>query len=235
MARKIKRLADRSDRFLSVDQRMRRNPEAWERVLAWWGSLGIKTSLLLTLLDGACVERRQFEERLEARSALKHAGPLMRFLRTERTEEGELLFGDLGDRIERSVQNYLGAASPSLPRHHPGEPWLRKRVLLLTRLLRACGQPWKGAARAIHELLELAGDGDVATAEKIRRYIREERGRDPKFGIGHAAGLSKWFAKSEPVIDLYPFEAMASGRRRSRRPRRQVKNRRRVLRKKTKR
>jgi hypothetical protein len=65
----------------------------------------------------------------------------------------------------------------------------------------------------------LAGHGDVATAEKIRHFIREERKRDPRFGAAPLAALGPWFSKSEPVIDLYPFEATASEQRRSRRPR----------------
>lgn len=230
MAREIKRLADRSDRLLPVDQLRRRDPKAWEKALAWWGDIGINTMLLVVLLEGARVERRQFEEQREARrdslttwkirrarNALKRAEPLICLLKTvgaparvtpeilERAEKlvaearssritfpragakpsstsggpPELFFGDLGEQIERSVQNYVDALrGPALPAHHPGEPWLRKRVLVLARLLPARKESRKRTRRAIEKTFKLAGHGDVATAEKIRHYIREERRRD---------------------------------------------------------
>lgn len=212
MVRKIKRLADRPDRFVSIDQQMGRDPEAWRKKLEWWHNLGINTGLLLTLLEGTRVARSLFEEELEARvdslttwnirrarSALKRAEPLIRLLKTEVALDGppDLFFGDLGEQIERSVKNYIAVLRcPALPAHHPGEPWLREKVLLLARLLLACNQSWKRTVRAIHELFELAGHGDVTTVEKIRHYIRAERRRDPKFGVGHAARVGPWFAKT---------------------------------------
>jgi hypothetical protein len=136
---------------------------------------------------------------------LKSAKPLICLFKTESALEGppDLFFGDLGEQIERSVENYAEALrgqalrAPALPAHHPGEPWLRKKVLLLTRLLRARDQSWKQAARAIHALFDLAGHGDVATAEKIRHYIRDERKRDPKFGAALLAAVGPWFLKSD--------------------------------------
>jgi hypothetical protein len=96
MARKIKRLAARPDRFFSIDQQMGRDPEAWQKKLEWWRDLGINTGLLLTLLEGTRVARSLFEEQLEARkdslttwniqrarSALKRAEPLICLLKTE--------------------------------------------------------------------------------------------------------------------------------------------------------
>jgi hypothetical protein len=55
----------------------------------------------------------------------------------------------------------------------------------------------RGAARAIHAIFDLAGHGDVATAEKIRHYIRDERKRDPKFGAAPLAAVGPWFSKSD--------------------------------------
>ena len=60
--------------------------------------------------------------------------------------------------------------------------WFKKSALQLVRLLRMRKQPWNSTVRAVHRLLKLAGYGDGATEEKIRRYIRDERERDPKFG-----------------------------------------------------
>jgi hypothetical protein len=213
MARAIKRLSSRSNQLLSIAQLRRRDPDAWEKALGWWGDLGINTMLLITLLAGARAARNQFEEQLEARRdplttrkvnrarrALKRAEPLICLFKTESALDGssELFFGDLGEQIERSVQNYVEAVrTPALPAHHPGEPWLRKKVLLLTRLLRARDQSWKQAARTIHALFDLAGHGDVATAEKIRHYIREARKRDPKFGAAPLAALGLWFSKDD--------------------------------------
>jgi hypothetical protein len=142
MARKIKRLSSRSDRLLPIAQLRRRDPEAWEKALGWWGGLGINTWLLLRLLEGTHVARSLFEDQLEARvdplttwkarrarSAMKRAEPLIRLLKTESALDGppDLFFGDLGVQIERAVQNYIDALrGPALPAHHPGEPWLRK-------------------------------------------------------------------------------------------------------------
>jgi len=232
MARQIKRLSSRSDGVLGIGQLRRRNPKAWEKALRWWGGLGINTWLLLRFLEGTRVARSLFEEELEARvdslttwnirrarSALKRADPLIRLLKTEVALDGppDLFFGDLGEQIERSVNNYIAVLrGPALPAHHPGEPWLREKVLLLARLLLACNQSWKTTVRAIHELFELAGHGDVATVEKIRHYIRAERRRDPKFGVGHAARLGAWFAKTRA---WRPTPNDLGEQRRNRRPR----------------
>ncbi len=232
MARKIKRLSSRSDRLLPIAQLRRRDPEAWEKALGWWCDLGINTWLLLTLLDGTRAERSLFEEQLEARkdslttwkirqakSAQKRAEPLIRLFKTEWALDGppDLFFGDLGEQIECAVQNYVDALrGPALPAHHPGEPWLREKVLLLAQLLLACNQSWKATVRAIHELFELAGHGDVATAEKIRHYIRAERRRDPKFGVGHEAWVDPWFAKTRA---WRPTPNDLGEQRQSRRPR----------------
>src|SRR6185503_1372590 len=182
MARKIKRLSSRSDPFsISIEQRIKRDPGPWGQQLQWWRDVGINTGLLLVALEGSSVGRRIYEDQLQAeidrfsddeiryaKSALKRAAPLLRLLKTARTDEGELCFDDLGERVERSLQTYIETRRrPKLPAHRPGEPWLRKGVLRLARPLLASGRSLKGTIRALHRIFELAGHGDIVTAEQI--------------------------------------------------------------------
>jgi len=212
MARQTKRLHNRTAR-LSLDQRMRRDPKAWEEELASWRAIGVDTRVLLTLLEGARVERYQYEGQLEARadsltkwkigraeSARKKAGPLIHLLKTEWALDGppDLFFGDLGEQVESAVQRYIETLGPPpAARGAPGDPWLRKTALVLARVLRARRQPWRRTVQAIERLLKLAGHGNIATVEKIRHYVRAERRRNPKFGVELPAGLGAWFAKSD--------------------------------------
>ncbi len=124
MARKIKPLSSRSaPSSLSVEGLIKRDLGPWEKELEWWRGVGIDTVLLRILLDGASAAKGLYEEQREARradpltvreirrvrQALKRAGPLIRLLKTEKTLDSppELVFGDLGEQIERSVQSYF--------------------------------------------------------------------------------------------------------------------------------
>jgi hypothetical protein len=183
MARPIKRLADRADQF---GPRIREDDPR----LRWWTNLGINTGALLLDLQGASIERRSYEKQLRSRTdpdgaaeirtamrTLKRAAPLIRLLKTEPDDEvgGELFFGDLGETIECAVKNYLDRRHPKIPAHRPGDPWLRKPVISLARVLHAHRVSRRRSIREIHKLLVLAGHSDVATQHKIRHIIRGAR------------------------------------------------------------
>jgi len=215
MAREIQRLSFRSAPFPpSVEQLIKRDPGPWEEQLKWWRGVGINTGLLLVALEGSGVGRRIYEDQLQARidrstdeeirhakSALKRAAPLLGLLKTAMTDERELLFGDLGEQVERSVQTYIATRRPTLPAHRPGEPWLTKGVLRLARPLLASGRSWGGTIRALHRIFKLAGHGDIVTAEQIRHIIRKERRRDSTFGRDKltSPAVLAWFKKEAPV------------------------------------
>lgn len=194
MTRRIKRLRDQAP--TSVQQRKRDDPGAWDAAMNWWRSVGINTDLLVQVLERVLTERRRYESALRghaesfgaweagrARTALRRAGALIQLLKTERAEDDELVFGDLGERVEQAIEQYAASREQSaLPAHRPGEPWLKRRVLRLARCLRAREQSWSRSERAIHGLFVLAGHGDVVTLDKIRHIVRQERGRNPSFG-----------------------------------------------------
>jgi hypothetical protein len=234
MARRIKRLSDRSDGLLPAYQLMRRDPGAWDRELEWWRGVGVNTVMLLTLLEGTRVKRSQYEKQLEARldrltaskirsarRALETATPLIRLLRTTWSDDegpgpAELFFGDLGEQVERAVKSYIDTLrGPAPPAHRPGDPWLRDCALLLVRVLLARKQSARQSIRRVESVLKLAGHGDVlgpSAGEKIRHFIREERSRDRRFGAASPAGLGAWFPKEGPKAELRkPGELGRSG------------------------
>jgi hypothetical protein len=240
MARKIKRLHSSS-----VSSPRSADPERWEKELEWWSALGINTVLLRVALDGSGVGRRIYEGQLRARidrftveetrdakSALKRAAPLLRLLKTAKTDEGELCFDDLGEQVERSVQTYIETLRrPTLPAHRPGEPWLTKGVLRLARPLRASGRSWRETIRALHQVFTLAGHDDIVTSEQIRHIIRKERRRDSTFGRDKptSPAVLAWFEKDAPVSPAdwtwwkgTPKNASRRGRPRRRKGRRVV-------------
>jgi hypothetical protein len=65
MARPIKRLSDRS-KARPVDQLIRENPEDWKAALDWWSGVGVDTVMLEMALERASVERRRYEDQIEA-------------------------------------------------------------------------------------------------------------------------------------------------------------------------
>ena len=237
MARTIKRLNSSS-----VSLPLSGDSEGWAKELEWWHGLGINTVLLLVALDGSGAGRRIFEGQLQARidrftveetrdakSALKRAAPLLRLLKTARTDDGELCFDDLGEQVERSVRTYIETLRrPTLPAHRPGEPWLTKGVLRLARPLRASGRSWRETIRALHRIFTLAGHDDIVTSEQIRHIIRTERRRDPTFGTDKptSPAVLAWFEKDAPVSQTdwalwtgTPQNASRRGRPRRRRGR----------------
>jgi hypothetical protein len=178
-----------------VAQRIREDPDAWQKELDWWSDLSINTDLLLTSLDGVLAERRVYErgvrarddsltalEIREARKALRRAQLLIELFKTARTDEEGLFFGDLGDQVVTAVQKYIAIRRPALPANRPIDPWVKKRVLVWVRLLRARRQSWRRTQRAIYTLLKLAGHDDVVTSEMIRHIFRAELKRNPAFG-----------------------------------------------------
>jgi len=203
MARKIKRLLDRWD-SPDIDQLMQQNSEAWTEELAWWRRVGLETETLLSVLENTYVERRRHEAQLKDRltrestrqirwvqKAWKDAVPLVHFLKTERAPDHdgshELLFGNLGERIEQAVQSYIDARLPRpILRGRPGDLWLYRCVSFLaihlmsdhfaeSRFGRGVRQSEKSTIRAIERVLKLAGHGEVVTKEKIRHVIRRLR------------------------------------------------------------
>ena len=164
---RIKRLLDRSDGALSIDRRIRRDPETWEKALAWWRAAGIDTNLLLMVLESAAIERRQHEEELgvradaglavwevrRAKKALKSAEPLLHLLKITPAPDApsELFFDDLAEEIERAVQHYIDAVrGPAPAPGRPGEPWLKKRALQLARWLMVRPPRPKRIRRPLH-------------------------------------------------------------------------------------
>ena len=133
----------------------------------------------------------------EAQEALKEAASLIRFLKTKEAldDDGspELVFGDLGEQVERAVRGYIGARlQRPTPKNRPGDSWLAKFVFLLAIELMSGPFPerssrrrirprhWvrqseRGTIRAIEHVLKLAGHGEVVTEHKIRHAIRSIR------------------------------------------------------------
>jgi hypothetical protein len=210
--RRIKRLSDRLAGFSpSVDQLARANPEAWDPALRWWraaiphgvGATPLDTGgWLTTVLTAAGAERRRYEEELRAhvdrdaardiraaKRALRAAAPLMDLLKRELAADpvgpDDLFFGDLGERVERAVHDYIGhvdARRPKVPAHRPADPWLRKAVVRLAHPLLANGQSRRRSIAQTHSVLVLAGHGDVATFDKVRWIVRDAPKHSPSFG-----------------------------------------------------
>ena|SRR5690349_10954630 len=208
MAREIKRLYERWD-SREIDKIIRKN-KAWTDEFAWWRRAGFNAATLRRILKGFRAERIMHEEKLRDRltqastrrqieNAVRDAAPLIQFLKTEKEKvwfgnrDGEPFFGDLGERVEYAVRNYIDTRLSRLaPRNRPGELWLVKCVNLLAVqlmsgpfLVRHPGSParsrrWvrqseKSTICAIEHLLKLAGHGEVVTQEKIRHIIRTIR------------------------------------------------------------
>ncbi|MGH9364692.1 MAG: hypothetical protein ACRD1B_05445 [Thermoanaerobaculia bacterium] len=127
---------------------------------------------------------------------MKAAAPLIRFLKTKRVVgwggSPELIFGNLGERVEHAVQNYVNAPPPITARGRPGDSWLAGCIFVLAGHLMYGDVPEdrsgggtrqrsrrrlseKGTIRAIERLLKRAGHGEVVTKEKIRHVMRRER------------------------------------------------------------
>ncbi len=203
MARTIKRLNDRL-KSADLDQVIQRGDFGiWRDEFAWWRRIGVDPAPLIKLLEMASVQRMRYEEQLEesrkwprdvrdARKALKDAAPLIAFLKTKTKvdDDGspELLFGDLGEQVERAMQNYINNRPQVVPRGRPADLWLAQCVTLLAKQLmvgpffgratRPRGwvrQSEKNTITVIERLLKLAGHGDVVTREKIRHVIRRIR------------------------------------------------------------
>jgi len=69
-----------------------------------------------------------------------------------------------------------------LPKHRPGEPWLRPYVLEFAKHLRSRGQSWRRTLGTIAAAFEAVGMGDIVTPDKVRHIIRQKRKEDATFG-----------------------------------------------------
>jgi len=203
VARKIKRLSERWDSRDLHEVIQEDSSEDWSEAFAWWQHAGVAAETLLAVLEKIRVERMRYEEELqgrdtrarnirEAQKALKEAASLIRFLKTQESlnDDGsrELVFGQLGEQIERAVQSYIDNLSRIVPRGRPSDLWLGQCVGLLAielmsgPLPKARARPRgvvrqseKSTIRAIAHVLNLAGHGELVTREKIRHVIRKIR------------------------------------------------------------
>jgi hypothetical protein len=118
---------------------------------------------------------------------LKAAGPLFILLRSEQD-----FFGSLADDLEQQLGEYRKQLfiqqRPKLPRHRPGDPWLRDWILFAARYMRKRHVPLKRIIRRIAAIFDIIGHGDLATPEKIRHIIRSARKTDPTFAALFAPG-----------------------------------------------
>ena len=121
---------------------------------------------------------------------MKDAAPLINILKTKNAvgDDGlpKLVFGDLGEQVERAMKNYINDCPQIATRGRPGDLWFVQCVALLAAELmadprsedrarprRRVRQSEKNTIRAIERLLKLAGHGDLITREKIRHVIRQ--------------------------------------------------------------
>ena len=241
MTRKIKRLFERWDPADIDDLIQRGDFNTWRDEFAWWKRVGVDAKTLIGILENARSERLRYEEQLqgretrqhprnirEAQKALKEAGPLIRFLKTKKAlgDDGspELVFGDLGERVERAIQNYINEPPRAVRLGRPGDSWLVRCVMLFASMLmfrpyserRARPRPWvrqseKSTIRAIERVLKLAGHGEVVTKEKIRHVIRQVRPILRK----HRAGDGSIMAVSERLTNRKAKRGVRTGDQRS--------------------
>jgi hypothetical protein len=116
----------------------------------------------------------------QLRTILKAAEPLFSLLRAEK-----LFFGSLAADIEARLADYQRQAlieqTSPLPRHRPGDPWLRGWILLAAEHMRKRNVPLKRIISRIEAIFDIIGHGDLVTREKIRHTIRAARKNNPTF------------------------------------------------------
>jgi hypothetical protein len=172
---------------------MNEKPKEWEELNTWCSRIGYSPMHLRLRLMVARIQRRQWQEALDAASpenqeriaalatAIAQAQPLLNILDkilSVGRRRGAQHPDGLVSQIEAVIGNHLIAFESldpivRLPKHRPRDPWIKPYVLGLARSFGACGVSTKQICNRIAQISVFAGHGDLITASSVRHILRQ--------------------------------------------------------------
>jgi len=174
---------------------MKQKPKEWDELNTWCSSIGYSPIHLRLRLTVAWIQRRQWQDALEAASrenqkriaalvkAIEQAQPLLnildKILSVSRRRGAQHPDG-LVSQIEAVIGSRLIALegpdpTVRLPKHRPRDPWIKPYVLGLARSFGTRAVSTKQICRRIAQISAFAGHGDLITADSVRHILRQDQ------------------------------------------------------------